>query len=230
MSNLAERNNPQLSHWCDRAWMKCCWCIVALMLILIVVDWHSWDTKLKLLAAGTALIPVHATEEWFFPGGFGWQYNTFIYKSDVPDRFPMNRASDMVTVLFTTVMFAVMVIVFSLGGGAVPAGVLLGLMLFSLLEVAAHSFFGISAYLRFRDQGKTTIYGAGSASAYWGFATLAALCCVEMPWSALGGGDWLVCLTVLVAIAVFCFVPEAMFRNRNSPYAFHGNGYYERYL
>jgi len=55
--------------WCTTAWLKCSLVITAVMLILIQLHWNDWSTALKCIAAVTALIPVHATEEWIFPGG-----------------------------------------------------------------------------------------------------------------------------------------------------------------
>lgn len=142
------------------------------MLISMVFNWNSWSTSLKCVATIAALIHVHATEEWIFPGGFAFQYNTFLNKSKYPSCYPMNRASDMFTVLLTTIMYAIIALFFIFTKKAVPSGILLGATCFSALEVSAHTFFGIKAYLTFKDQGKTTIYGTGSITAYTGFLIL----------------------------------------------------------
>ena len=149
------------NNWCKTAWLKCGLLISALMIVLILVNWNSWSTALKCIAAVAALIPVHATEEWIFPGGFAYQYNLFLNSSDYPKAYPMNRASDMITVLGTTVMYALLVLYFAVTETPVPSGVLLGATGFSVLEVSVHTYFGIRAYGKFKNKGKTTIYGTG---------------------------------------------------------------------
>lgn len=144
----------RFNDWCKTAWLKCSLLISALMIILILVNWNTWSTALKCVAAIAALVPIHATEEWIFPGGFAYQYNLFLNKSDHPNAYPMNRASDMVTVLGTTIMYALLVLYFAVTGKAVPSGVLLGATGFSALEVSVHTYFGIRAYGKFKTMEK----------------------------------------------------------------------------
>ena len=197
------------NQWCKTMWLKWGLLISGWMLIFMVFNWNSWSTSLKCVATIAALIPVHATEEWIFPGGFAFQYNTFLNKSKYPSCYPMNRASDMFTVLLTTIMYAIIALFFMFTKEAVPSGVLLGATCFSALEVSVHTFFGIKAYLTFKDQGKTTIYGTGSITAYTGF---------------------LICILILALTSVFVFVPEIIFKDKHSIYAYDNNGYYDRFI
>lgn len=43
---------------------------------MILLNWESWSTELKIVASVAALMPVHVIEEWVFPGGFHYQYNS----------------------------------------------------------------------------------------------------------------------------------------------------------
>lgn len=220
----------RFNDWCKTAWLKCSLLISALMIVLILVNWNTWPTALKCVAAVAALVPIHATEEWIFPGGFAYQYNLFLNKSDCPKAYPMNRASDMVTVLGTTIMYALLVLYFAVTGKSVPGGVLLGATGFSALEVSVHTYFGIRAYGKFKSKGKTTIYGTGSMSAYAGFLPLGCIMVWQIAEQGLTTSDIGWCVAVLGIISVLVFVPEAKFKDKNSPYAYPTSGYYERFL
>lgn len=217
------------NQWCRTDWLKCSLLISGVMILLILVNWNTWVPSLKCIAAVTAMVPIHATEEWIFPGGFAYQYNLFLYNSDHPLACPMNRASDIITVLGTTLMFGAVTIGFALSGHVVPSGILLGAFCFSMLEVSVHTYFGIRAYLKFRENGKSTIYGTGSMTAYVGFLPLATLLLRQVSQQGLSGFDVGLCLLVLSCIALLCFVPEAKFKDPHSPYAYRTKGYYERF-
>ena len=218
------------NNWCKTAWLKCGLLISALMILLILVNWNLWSTALKCVAAVAALVPVHATEEWIFPGGFAYQYNLFLNRSDYPNAYPMNRASDMGTVLGTTIMYALLVLYFAMTGKPVPRGILLGAAGFSALEVSVHTYFGIRAYKKFKSKGKTTIYGTGSMSAYTGFLPLGCIMVWQIAAQGLSMSDIVWCAAVLGIISVLVFVPETKFKDINSPYAYDNSGYYERFL
>jgi len=217
-------------HWCKTAWLKFSLIITGCMLILMLINWNTWSTPLKCIAVVAALVPVHATEEWIFPGGFAFQYNLFLNKSEYPNCYPMNRASDMVTVLGTTIMYALITCYFAITGADVPCGILLGAFCFSALEVSVHTFFGIKAYLKFKAKGKTTIYGTGSMSAYTGFLIIGLIMLHEILTLGISGKDVILCIMILGITSVLCFVPEIKFKDKNSPYAYPNSGYYEKYL
>lgn len=218
------------NQWCKTGWLKFSLVITGCMLVLMLINWNTWSTALKCVAVIAALIPVHATEEWIFPGGFAYQYNLFLNKSDYPLCYPMNRASDMITVLGTTVMYAVIAVYFAITGKTVPAGILLGATCFSALEVSVHTFFGIKAYLKFKSNGKTTIYGTGSMTAYTGFLVMGIIMIHEIASTGITGIDVFYCILILAITSVLVFVPEIKFKDKKSPYAYPDSGYYERYL
>lgn len=218
------------NEWCKTAWLKFSLIITGCMLVLMMINWNVWSTPLKCIAAVAALIPVHATEEWIFPGGFAYQYNLFLNKSEYPKCYPMNRASDMITVLGTTIMYAVITIYYAITGNEVWSGFLLGATCFSALEVSVHTFFGISAYRKFKADGKTTIYGTGSMTAYTGFLMIGIIMLRQIIEMGVAGRDIIACLAVLGITSILVFVPEIKFKNTNSPYAYSSCGYYERFL
>ena len=217
------------NQWCKTAWLKFSLLITGCMLALMLFNWNTWSPTLKCIAAVAALIPVHASEEWFFPGGFAFQYNLFLYKSKYPNAYPMNRASDMVTVLGTTIMYAAITLYFAFTGQNVPSGILLGAACFSALEVSVHTYFGIRAYMKFRSNGKTTIYSAGSMTAYTGFLPLGFIMLRYILAAGLSASDLIFCILILGITSVLCFVPEGKFKDIHSPYAYPNNGYYARF-
>lgn len=79
--------NSMLDRWCKRAWIKFSCCITAFVTVAVLLFWKEWSADVKIIAGITALIPVHVLEEWVFPGGFHFQYNS-IFRSDLPDRYP----------------------------------------------------------------------------------------------------------------------------------------------
>lgn len=218
------------NNWCKTTWLKCGLLISALMIILILVNWNSWSTDLKCIAVVAALVPIHATEEWLFPGGFAYQYNLFLKKSDNPNVYPMNRASDVITVLGTTIMYVLLVLYFVVTGKTIPNGILLGTVGFSTLEVVVHTYFGICAYRKFKNKGKSTIYGTGSMSAYTGFLPLGYIMAGQIVTQGVSPIDIGWCMVILGIISMLVFIPEAKFKDINSPYAYQNSGYYERFL
>ena len=219
-----------LSWWCDRAWIIFgCW-ITALMTILILANWRSWSAELKIVAAIAALIPIHVIEEWVFPGGFHFQYNTFLYKSEQPDRYPMCRVSDMITNLGATFMYVAFTLICINNGNVVSTGMIMGTIGFCILEVVIHTFFGTMAYLKYRVNGKKTIYGPGSITAYLGFGVFGVILWYGMQGRMIAGPDWLVCIGILAAIAfVWILIPENIIKKKDNKYFFASKGYYERF-
>lgn len=220
-----------MNWWCDRAWIKFgCW-ITALMTCLIMVFWKSWSPELKVIAAIAALIPIHVIEEWVFPGGFHFQYNTFLYKSDQPDRYPTCRLSDVITNLGATFLYIILTCIGVANGGSASTGVIMGTIGFCLLEVIIHTTFGTMAYFHYKGKGKTTIYGPGSITAYLGFGVFGAILCYGMQGRTIGTNDWITCGVILAIIAFgLILIPENIIKKKDNKYYFKTNGYYDRFL
>jgi hypothetical protein len=218
--------------WCTRAWIKFGLLITAGVTVWILANFTSWPYELMVVAAVAALVPVHVVEEWVFPGGFHFQYNTFLWKSDEVDRYPMCRLSDMYTNLIATFFYLALALWCALANGCqVPTGVIMGTIGFSILELVLHTFFGTQAWLRFRKDGKTTIYGPGSITAYLGFGVLGAILCWAMVGRAIMPVDWAVCAGVLAVIGLGCVLgPETIIKRHGNRYFFESAGYFERFL
>lgn len=216
--------------WCNRAWIKTGCAITFIMTALILINWRSWSDELKIVAAISALIPVHVLEEWIFPGGFHYQYNSMFNSSEL-DRYPMCRASDMFTNFITT-LFYVFLTVLSCIQGTVTTGVVLGTAIFCLLEFIGHTVFGTRMYLKFKSRGKTTIYGPGSITAYTGFTVFGIILLYTLSDRVITGRDVITAILLLLFITVFCIlIPEGIIKKRyKDKYYFENAGYFERFL
>lgn len=226
---MKEKKN--LSWWCDKAWIKFGFLVSLVMLALTLIYWNIWTTEMKVVAGIAMLIPIHVIEEWVFPGGFHYQYNVTLYRSPQPDHYPMCRLSDMFTNLVTTFLYIGLLIYSIADGFYVRPGILLGTAIFCGLEFVMHTIFGIAMYVRFKDKGKTTIYGAGSVTAYFGFLPLGVISIYCLISASITWVDWVIAIGILAFIAIICIlIPESLIKKHGDKYPFASAGYYEKFL
>lgn len=218
-----------LNWWCDRAWIKFLCIIASLMTGLILMNWNTWSTELKIIAAIAVLIPLHVLEEWVFPGGFHYQYNSF-FGSALPERYPMCRLTDMITNLAGTILYIILTVLCIIRD-EVSTGMILGTIIFCCLELIVHTVFGIFMYVKLKAKGKTTIYGPGSITAYWGFTVFGVILLYCMKGRTILSYDWIEAGIILLIIAVGCILlPENLLKKKDTQYYFENNGYYDRFL
>lgn len=224
-------NKTGLNKWCDKAWIKFGIVISFVMMAVILIFWNDWGDDLKVIAAISVLIPLHVVEEWVFPGGFHYQYNTVLYNSDKPNHYPMCRLSDMFTNLIATFLYIGLTIYSVCSGNTVVPGMLMGTIAFCALEFCLHTFMGVKMYFKFKSKGKTTIYGAGSFTAYFGFLPLGIIAFLCLQGASITATDWIICIAILAFIAVVCIlIPENIIKNKDTKYYFDSAGYYERFI
>lgn len=226
---MKEKKN--LSWWCDKAWIKFGFLISLVMLALTLVYWNTWTTEMKVVGAIAMLIPLHVIEEWVFPGGFNYQYNVTLYRSPHPDHYPMCRLSDMFTNLLATFLYIGLLIYSIVDGFYVKPGILMGTIAFCALEFCLHTVFGTVMYFRFKDKGKTTIYGPGSITAYFGFLPLGVISIYCLIGTSITWVDWVIAAGILAFIAIICIViPESLIKKHGDKYPFATAGYFEKFL
>ncbi|MFT4112639.1 HXXEE domain-containing protein [Silvibacterium sp.] len=211
-----------------RLWSKSIWLYVMLLLgggVLFALATHreNWSTAQKIVAFTYVLVPLHAWEEWRIPGGFGYEYNWVMGKSDLPDRYPMNQLTDMITV-FGAMWFGIILLYV----GVTP-GVLLSQTFFAFAETAMHLYFGYEMYRKFKPQGKRTIYNPGFATVLIGFFPLFLAGVFSLLHSHLSGRDWWTALGILLVLSGIIFLPPKFLGTRENPYSF-APGYYARFL
>ncbi len=216
----------RITWWTTKGWILVGLALSGALVLTILLATGHWPASVLLTLAVAALTPLHVLEEWVFPGGFHFHYNT-ILRSDRTDRYPMNRLSDLLTNSIATVFCLALGIVGAFTGPS--DGIVAGLGIFAV-EVVGHTAFGIIMLRRFRQAGKQTIYAPGSITAYFGFFVLAVLCFREI--GSMDALDWLTAVGIVLSIVVVCIlIPEnALKRTHADRYPYANAGYYEQYL
>ena len=148
-----------LSLW-NKIWLKVLllYIIGLSLLMLMVTLGKDWNENFKLVWMISIIPPIHACEEWQIPGGFHYQYN-LLFKLESPNKYPMNRLTDMLTVVIAEIVYLGCLLFYK------NTWILMALCGFSLLEVGMHTYLGVLMFKRFRSKGKKTIYNPGLASA-----------------------------------------------------------------
>ena len=72
----------------------------------LIFTWNEIAFLQKLLILNFIVVLLHQFEEYTWPGGFPAVANMVLFKSDKPDRFPLNQNSSMVTnLIFAYVLY-----------------------------------------------------------------------------------------------------------------------------
>lgn len=209
----------------DRIWLNVFYVIGICLLMILVLFGGDWPLRLRLVYMVSVILPMHACEEWQLPGGFHYQYN-LIQHSDLPNRYPMNRLTDMLTVCIAEVVYLACVPFYQLNW------VVMALCGFCLLEVFMHTFFGITMHHRFKQSGKKTMYNPGLVTAYLGFGSVAIAMIINLSTNAtITGQDWGLTALLIAFMAVFeIFLPELRFRSKTTAYPYTSARYYEKFI
>ncbi len=186
----------------------------------------KWDKITILCTLSVIVLVLHVIEEWVFPGGLHYSYN-FSHGSTDLARYPMNRLTDMIT-NFGGVLLGCVVLKF--WGFRKPAGI--AVMLFSAFETIIHIVIGIDSLRTFGEYGMQILYSPGLITSLFGFLPVSVGLGMHLfrKENRATVKQW---ATAIVAMFGFCFLlinlPEIIFSNRNTPYAFTDRGYYERF-
>ncbi len=210
--------------WLD-LWLYLMIMVSGIIIGVLVCNWQVWESQQKLFAVATALLPFHVLEEWHFPGGFHTMYN-LMAKSHCPDRYPMNRMSDMWTNLIGVFFGCVVLIV-----GVNPFFCVMQLFL-CCAEVFGHFSGGVFLYRKFHSKGKRTIYSPGMMTTIFGYLPIAVGIIISFfTQSAPTLTEFvlaIVCGMVLGGISLN--LPEKMLKDENTPYGYTwGDGYLTKY-
>lgn len=213
-----------LKKW-DKIWLNVLYLIGIILLMILVLGGQDWSLRFKLVWLVAIILPMHACEEWQLPGGFHYQYN-LSFGSELPNKYPMSRLTDMLTVCIAEVVYLICTLFYQYNW------VVMALCGFCLLEVFMHTFFGITMYHRFKNKSKKTIYNPGFASAYLGFGVTAIAMIVNLVKHAtITSTDWLLTTVMLLLMALFeIFLPERIFRNKNTEFGFSSPMYFTKFL
>lgn len=157
-----------LDKWCDIYWLVFISVVSVITACCLFLNWDEWVIGTKAAMMVAIIMAPHCLEEWKFPGGFHYMYNTAFGPKDGsnPDmsRYPMSRFTDMLNVIgMQWVPLAMIPLCVHRG---LSKEVTVCMFLFSFLETVAHTGEGIFMYRRFRKVGKRTIYSPGLVTCY----------------------------------------------------------------
>jgi Protein of unknown function with HXXEE motif len=160
-------------------------------------------------ALNLAALMVHQFEEYGFPGYFPGMLNAGVFKSDKPERYPLNTNSALIVNAVVGYPFYLLPVLFPKRRSFGLAPVLLGF--------AQALFHGIVPPLRAK-----TPYGPGFLSAFFLHVPIGAKyireAASERP---LGRGEWVRAALYMVAFAALGIgAPLQLLRNEESPYRF----------
>ena len=169
----------KLDKWCDNQWIVFL-CVTATVVAVLAKAAVFWDVMPLGSKAGVFvafIMAFHVLEEWKFPGGLHWFYNTSVFRPKDeslydPTRYPMSRLTDMVTnvgLQWIPLVYAALCFFLPLSNAVALCGILLCVM-----ELFAHTAGGVATYLWYRDKGKKTIYHTGLATSLMMFLPAAA--------------------------------------------------------
>ena len=86
----------------------------------------------------------------------------------------------------------------------------MGTITFFFLEIIVHTIFGIKAYFTFKKEGKTTIYGPGSITAYSGFGVFGCILIHSLidriNEKLIFNSDWIIMIGEVLFILVCCIL------------------------
>lgn len=193
--------------------------------VWLAKKWKTLDWCNRLGALAIIVLVLHVGEEWVLPGGFHYIYNE---NSPMPDRYPMNQLTDMITNFGGAVIGLVVLLIWGLNTGA---GLAIGI--FSLFEAVIHIVLATKSLNAFSSIGQTAFYAPGLNTALFGFLPLAIAYLMYFIFHKqkpklkqwIGG---------IVALGLLSFLlvnlPEMLLKDENSPYAFVSHGYYDAYL
>ena len=191
----------------------------------MIANWGVWDFPQKFVCFQAILLPIHVLEEWQIPGGFHYSYNGLIFKSKVPDRYPMSTLTDMITNFAGELFFLLLLF---LGPNT---GVILALSIFSAMEAVIHNIVGYLGWKAYRHKGKKTIYGPGSATAVLGFLPAWIVSTIWLIETGVSLADSpSAAITLGLMIIGMIAIPESLLKSEKTIYVYPDHGYYNRFL
>lgn len=199
-----------------------------LVVSLLIIRWPSLPGFVKLAYALMAVMCLHQLEEYRFPGGFLWGFNTVIGSKNAV-RYPGNRLSastvDIVSMFLTV---PPLIIHCTPRLAAIFA-------IFSLIEAVLHCYFGAFMLHKFYSAGKGTIYFPGNATAWFLFTPLAIALMNELIQKHLLSVSGWFQAAGIIAIFVLIFMTTLTYvlRDPHSPYIYQSTtktGYFHKFL
>lgn len=196
--------------WFCRHWYDVGVVPFIITLVILVLQWHDLDVVEKLLMMSFMTILFHQFEEYRFPGGEPAIMNITLQDSDIPDRYPLNQFSAMLTnVIVTYTVYLIPIFL--------PDVIWLGLMpmLFGFMQFIVH---GIATNIKMR-----TFYNPGLVAVVFLHFPIGIYYIYYVTTQGLiTGMDWVVAVfyMILVACIVVNGLTYKVLPNRNTKWIF----------
>ncbi len=195
----------KLDHWCDINWIIFICVTGVITSVAAAIFWDQMPLGAKGAVFAAVIMPFHVLEEWKFPGGLHYFYNTLLgpKEKDQQDlsRYPMSRLTDMVTNIglqwIPLIYLGLTLLIRGLDNATA-----LCMMLFCFIEVLAHTGAGFLTLHWYRDKGKRTIYDPGFGTAYMMFLPAGIYLAVHV--KGVTGSDWLKCVILFFIMMLIC--------------------------
>lgn len=85
-----------MKFWC-RHWYECGLIMALIALIVLIVLWSDMPVLSRVSLINFIELLLHQFEEYGTPGGTPVFINKYMMKSDIPERYPLNQQSAMIT-------------------------------------------------------------------------------------------------------------------------------------
>jgi len=215
-----------LQRWCDQTWLYIVYLLGIVMANTLLINWADWSVPQILMCLLTIAIPLHVFEENTAPGGFFFM-NNLGFGSDNPIAYPQSSLTNMITNLGAEI-YVIVVFVFT---PEIEVACMTLVLVFGILETINHTREGIHMLKRYRQKGKTTIYGPGMITSWACLLPMSAYSIFWLSaqdfsaWEVVGGIGLL-----LLLLVPFVLIPLGVsFRVKSTRYAFTNIGYFEKY-
>ena len=91
--------------FCRRHWYEIGGIVAIGAIAYLVFFWNQMDLLVRVLLMSFIAILVHQYEEYGFPGGEPAIMNMALQPSDIPDRYPLNQNSAMITNVLAWIVY-----------------------------------------------------------------------------------------------------------------------------
>lgn len=210
-----------------RMWLYVISAIGGGALFIIIYDWKNLSFPQISIAGFVVVLMVHVLEEWKFPGGFYYMYNSlFSHDETLLDHYPMSQVTDMITNL--SGMITGMLFFFFC-----PANFSVILFLtICIAELVVHFVTGMKMKKYYAGCGKKSVYNPGWGTVLLGFLPLSIYMIWGLQNSDVTGRDIVIGIVLgIIVMLVEVMSPQVFLTDKNSPYAFTwGKGYFEKFV
>ena len=180
----------------------------------------TWSLQRKLTSLAVIILVLHVWEEWRIPGGFFYLYNQGSY------CYPMNQLTDMLTNLIGIVLGSIVALAW--GGNTVSS---IAVMFISLFEIVVHcGILMLRTQGLFEGTGVSVYYDPGMVTALLGFLPVTIGFLYSFVKQRPRWKEWVFgIIALLIVIQTNVILPEEIFKDEETPYAFTDKGYYAQF-